>query len=73
MFCKGPLSPGGACRARLFVGLRYAPASSKPGPAGEEFLPSGKDGIIVSFCSPQQSHFVPAPTSKTGLTIRPRP
>ena len=39
VFCKGPLDAGGARRARLFVSLRYAPASSKPGPAGESFLP----------------------------------
>ena len=39
VFCKRPLSLGDAHRARLFVGLRYAPASSKPGPVGETFLP----------------------------------
>ena len=39
LFCKGSLDAGGARRARLFVGLRCAPASSKPGPAGESILP----------------------------------
>ena len=39
MLFKGPMDARVACRARLFVGLRYAPASSKPGPAGETFLP----------------------------------
>src|SRR5487761_2149674 len=42
MFCKGPLSTGASCRAGLFVGLRSAPAPSKPGPAGGRFLPSGR-------------------------------
>src|ERR1035437_5206584 len=59
MFCKRPLSTGAARRARLFVGLRYAPASSKPGPACEVFLPSweGRHPSLilfppaVSFCS----------------------
>ena len=40
MFCTRPLSCGVARRARLFVGLRCAPASSKPGPAGERTLPA---------------------------------
>src|SRR3954464_12497258 len=45
-------------RARLFVGLRFAPASSKPGPAGDTFLISSKEKSeshfvlpAVSFCS----------------------
>ena len=63
MLFKGPMDARVACRARLFVGLRYAPASSKPGPAGESFLPRYQGRDSVSFCSPQQSHFVPAPTS----------
>lgn len=54
MLFKGALNPGSARRARLFVGLRYAPASSKPGPAGRN-IPS-----LILF--PPQSHFVPAPT-----------
>jgi len=62
MLFKGPMDARVACRARLFVGLRYAPASSKPGPAGESFLPRYQGRDSVSFCSPQQSHFVPAPT-----------
>jgi len=56
MFCMGPLSPRRARRARLFVGLRYAPASSKPGSAG------GRPSPILF---PQESHFVPAPTEKS--------
>src|SRR5258705_9826199 len=55
MFCKRLLSLGVARRARLFVGLRYAPASSKPGPAGERFLPS--------WGSEPQSPFVPPAVS----------
>jgi hypothetical protein len=39
MFFKGPMDARVACRATLFVGLRYAPTSSKPGPAGESVLP----------------------------------
>ena len=39
MLFKSPLDARAACRARLFVDLRYAPASSNPGPAGESFLP----------------------------------
>jgi hypothetical protein len=39
MLFKGPMNARVACRARLFVGLRYAPASSKPSPAGKSFLP----------------------------------
>ena len=34
MLFKGPMDARVACRARLFVGLRSAPACSKPGPAG---------------------------------------
>jgi len=59
VFCKGPLDAGVARRARLFVGLRYAPASSKPGPAGEEHPAQAGRRIVslilfspaVSFCS----------------------
>ena len=51
MFCTRPLGGGVARRARLFVGLRFAPASSKPGPAGERILPSWEPA--------PQSHFVP--------------
>ena len=40
MFCTFPLSGGVARRARLIVGLRSAPASSKPDPAGESCRPS---------------------------------
>ena len=40
-----------APRASHFVGLRFAPASSKPGPAGERTLPSCATAL--------QSHFVP--------------
>jgi hypothetical protein len=47
MFCKRPLSPAASRKASLFVGLRYAPASSKTGPAGSK---------------KHQSHFAPAPT-----------
>jgi len=52
MFCKRPLSRGGAPRARLFVALRYAPASSKPGLGAKGSCPPGKDDTPVSFCSP---------------------
>ncbi len=51
VFCKGPLDGGGARRARPFVGLRYAPASSKPGPAGKASCPAGQENSAVSFCS----------------------
>src|ERR1043165_1838760 len=58
MFFKGQLHPALARWAKLFVGLRYAPASSKPGPAGENCFPYGKpnDCLLlfppaVSFCS----------------------
>jgi hypothetical protein len=73
MFCKGPLSPGGARRARLFVGLRYAPASSKSGPAGGKFLPSARAQHPSLILFPQQSHFVPAPTDYPFGRKRPRP
>jgi len=56
MFFKQPVSPGVARRARLFVGLRYAPASSKPGPAGER-IPALLRGQAT------QSHFVPPAVS----------
>jgi len=39
VFFKDPLEAIAARRARLFVDLRYAPASSKPGPAGESLVP----------------------------------
>jgi hypothetical protein len=56
---KDPLDPAAARRPRLFVGLRYAPASSKPGPAGG------------NSCSSQQqnreSHFVPPAVSFCSL------
>ena len=61
MFCKRPLSRGGVRRARLFVGLRSAPASSKPGPADERFCPLER--------TTPQSHFVPAPTDKTTAEL----
>ena len=34
----------------------------EPGPAGERTLLSWEPAPPVSFCSPRQSHFVPAPT-----------
>ena len=56
---KEALDPATAHRPRLFVGLRYAPASSKPGPAGGQ------------PCSAQQenwkSHFVPPAVSFCSL------
>ena len=39
LFCKWALDAGGPRRARLFVGLRCAPASSKPGPPGKSIPP----------------------------------
>ena len=64
MFCKGPLSRSGARRARLFVGLRYAPASSKPGPAGRRLLPSwaGQHQSLILF--PPAVSFCSRPNSK---------
>lgn len=50
-FFKQSSNRARARRASPFVSLRFAPASSRTGPAGG-----------VSFCSPSQSHFVPAPT-----------
>lgn len=42
-FCIARLDASGTRSARLFVGLRYAPASSKPGTAGEKHpAPLGK-------------------------------
>jgi hypothetical protein len=42
-FCIAGLDVSGARSARLFVGLRYAPASSKPGTAGGKHpTPLGK-------------------------------
>ena len=58
VFFKRTSNPVRTRRASPFVGLRYAPASSRTGPA---------EG--VSFCSPSQSPFVPAPTS---LWLKPR-
>jgi hypothetical protein len=51
-FCIARLDAGGARSARLFVGLRYAPASSKPGTAGESILHRWASDRSVSFCSP---------------------
>ena len=55
VFFKEALDPAAARRPRLFVGLRSAPASSKPGPAGG------------NPCSTQhensESHFVPPAVS----------
>jgi hypothetical protein len=51
MFCKQPLSPAKPRKARLFVGLRYAPASSKPGLAGSFTPKSHFVPPSVSFCS----------------------
>src|SRR5205807_10121525 len=48
---KDALDAAVARRARLFVGLRFAPASSKPGPADETFL--------LSHQKKSESHFVP--------------
>ncbi len=64
MFCKRPLSAGATRRARLFVGLRYAPASSKPGPAGEGLLPSceGRHSSLILF--PQAVSFCSRPNMK---------
>ena len=57
MFCTRPLSLGGARRARLFVGLRFAPASSKPGPAGERSLPSRERRHHSLILFPPQQFF----------------
>ena len=67
MFCKRPLIGGAVGRARLFVGLRFAPASSKPGPANERFPLSWEAAPPVSFCSHIKSPFVPAPTGSMIL------
>ena len=70
VFFKGALDAGGARRARLIVGLRYAPASSKPGPAGEG-LPAQRGRRTLSLILfPQQSHFVPAPTGGRNVVSR---
>ena len=63
VFCTGPLDAGGVRMARLFVGLRYAPASSKPGHADESFLPCRAGVYFSLILFPQRSHFVPAPTA----------
>src|ERR1035437_9663552 len=69
MFCKRPLSTEAARRARLFVGLRYAPASSKPGPAGEGLLPSweGRHPSLILF--PQAVSFCSRPNKINILVV----
>jgi len=66
-FCIARLDASGARSARLFVGLRYAPAFSKPGTAGKASCTVGQ--AIV------QSHFVPAPTvaREEGALLLPIP
>ncbi len=69
VFCKRLLICGVARRARLFVGLRFAPASSKPGPANERFPPSPGDSTPVSFCSPGSLLLFPPQQRIMGMAV----
>ena len=57
MLFKGPMDARVACRARLFVGLRYAPASSDPRPRDS----SHRQNTFLLLNS-RHSPFVPATT-----------
>jgi hypothetical protein len=45
--------------SRIFVGLRYAPASSNPRPRGDS--PTANSFLLLNSL---HSHFVPAPTAR---------
>ena len=64
VFCKWPFNPRTHPQGQAFRRPPLRSGLLKAWPCGRRFPPFSEGTISVSFCSPRQSHFVPAPTVK---------